>query len=81
MLYRVDTLVQFKHSYFIECKEESDALDTVAMDEAEEAYQEYLGETIFSSKPVTKSEFREYMVGTPNAHMGTEIIHKVDYNR
>lgn len=79
MIYKVDTIVQFKHTYFIECKEESHALDTITMQEAEEADQEYLGEVIFSSEPVTELDFSDFMHGKDNEYMGRDNIYKVDY--
>lgn len=94
-LYEVTTIVQFKHTYFIEAKEESHALDEVVMREGadvddkqffEEASQEYLGETIVSSRQTSFKEFNEFLDKAENnkqilsSHwMGSNLIHSIDY--
>lgn len=94
-LYEVTTVVQFKHTYFVEAKEESHALDEVVMREGadvedtryfEEAAQEYLGETIISSRPSSVKEFNEFLKKAEtnkrifSSHwMGSKLIHTIDY--
>lgn len=91
-LYVVETIQTFRHKYVIDCKELSHALDTVAMNEAEEFSQMYLGEQVVTGREITYEEFHrmnaaldEYGDGTHyqpesgSPWMGEEMIHKVDY--
>ena len=92
-LYKVTTLVQFKHVYFVEGNELEHALDEVTMrdsgseaDHFEEAAQEYLGETIVESETVTKQYFNDYLESLKDnkrvwaSHwMGDALIRKIDY--
>ena len=84
-LYKVETLVQFKHTYFIRAKELSHAFDEVVMEDAgDAAAQSYLGETILSGREVTKEEFDKFLVDTKETKesswwMGDDLIHELDY--
>lgn len=92
-LFKVTTLVQFKHVYFVEGKSLEHALDEVTMrdsgsedDHFEEAVQEYLGETIVESEQVTKQYFNDYLNSMKDnkrvwaSHwMGDALIRKIKY--
>lgn len=91
-LYVVETIQTFRHRYVIECDLIEHAYDTVAMNEAEEFSQMYLGENIISGREITRDEFfrmnealREngdgthYQPETGSPWMGEKMIHKVDY--
>lgn len=95
-LYEVTTIVQFKHTYFVEAEEESHALDEVVMREGadmdssrwfEEASQEYLGETVLGSRESSVKDFVRFLDKAREdknincSHwMGTKLIHSIDYN-
>ena len=78
-LYLVETITTFRHVYVIECKDESHAEDTVVMEEATELDQKCLGETIVSTREITKQEFNSMLPKSMNGHLGERIIHKVQY--
>jgi hypothetical protein len=92
-LYVVETIQTFRHKYVIDCKEVSHATDTVAMDEASEFSQMYIGEQIISSKEITKDEYHRmnmaidtsfgdgthYQPETGSPWMGEKLIHVVNY--
>ena len=92
-LFVVETIATFRHKYVIECKSLDHAYDTVAMNEAPEFSQMYLGEQTVSGREITKAEFdkmvealKEYGDGTnyqpeSGSHwMGDKLIHVVDYD-
>lgn len=92
-LYVVETINTFRHRYVIDCKSLDDAYDTVAMEEAEEFSQMYLGEQLVSGRQITEEEFEkmnsaleEYGDGTHyrpeqgSPWMGKKMIHVVDYD-
>lgn len=54
--FAVETVSTFRHVYFIECESEEHAMDTVAMEEAENSFQKHLGEHIVSAREVDKSD-------------------------
>lgn len=91
-LYKVTTLLQFKHVYFIEGKELSHALDEVTMRESgndadffEEAQQQYLGETIIDGEEVTRDDFRKFLDRAKEKDLmvshwlGEKLIHNIPY--
>lgn len=92
-LYKVTTLLQFKHVYFIEGKELSHALDEVTMRESgndadyfEEAQQQYLGETIIDGEEVSHDDFHKFLDRAKEekdlmvSHwLGDKLIHKIPY--
>lgn len=92
-LYKVTTLVQFKHVYFVEGDKLSHALDEVTMRESgndadyfEEAAQEYLGETIFDSEAVSRADFEKFLTTAKEADLssshwlGEDLIRKIKYD-
>lgn len=92
-LYKVTTLVQFKHVYYIEGKKESHALDEVTMRESgndadyfDESGQQYLGETIIDSEEVTRQDFEQFLDKAKkeswwSSHwLGDALIRKIDYD-
>lgn len=94
-LFVVETIVTFRHKYVIECKNLEHAYDTVAMEEAGEFSQMYLGETIVTGREITKDDFNNmikslenngfgdgtrYQPESGSPWMGEELIHKVDYD-
>ena len=84
-LFLVDAVSSFRNSYVIRCKEESHATDTVALEEAEEFSQSWLGEQISRVREITQEEYlvlfdkdNEYLK-TWNDEQKKELIHTVDY--
>lgn len=94
-LFVVETIQTFRHKYVIECNEAEHAADTVAMHEADEFSQMFLGEQIITTREITMEEFtsmrktmaEEYGDGTyyqpesGSPWMGDKLIHKVDYSK
>jgi hypothetical protein len=91
-LYKVTTLVQFKHVYFVEGKCLEHALDEVSMRESgndddyfEESGQQYLGEVIVDGEEVTMRDFEKFLTKAENGEvssshwMGDKLIHKMRY--
>lgn len=91
-LYKVTTLLQFKHVYFIEGEELSHALDEVTMRESgneadyfEEVQQEYLGETIIDGEEVSRDDFHKFLDRAKEEDLmvshwlGDKLIHKIPY--
>lgn len=92
-LFVVDTIVTFRNRYVIDCKELGHAFDTVAMEEADQFSQMYLGEQIVTGRAITKEEFvqmnkalelhgdgTEYQPESGSPWMGDKMIHKVEYD-
>jgi len=79
-LYLVETVTMFRHYYVVDAKEADHAGDTVVMQEAEEFDQQYLGETIVSTREITKKEFFQMADTAMNGHLGEKIIHRIDYS-
>jgi hypothetical protein len=86
-LFEVNTISLFRHKYIIEAKNLEHAYDTVLIDNPESLTQKYLDETITDGRKIGRKEFErlcdESMKDSrelSNAHLGTRIIHKVDYN-
>lgn len=91
-LFIVETIQTFRHRYVVECKELEHAYDTVAMGDAEEFSQMYLGENIISGRKISKKKFRK-MNDALNHHgdgtssqpesgspwLGEKVIYKVEY--
>jgi hypothetical protein len=89
-LYKVTTLVQFKHVYFVEGQNLDHVLDEVSMRESgspddyfEETSQEYLNEIIIDGAPATMQEFFDHIQNTQglcSQWMGEKLIHKMKYD-
>ena len=92
-LFVVETIVNFRHKYVIDCESLEHAYDTVTMEEAKEFSQMCLGEQIISGREITHDEFdkmnntlEEYGDGTKyqpengSPWMGDSMITKVDYD-
>lgn len=86
-LFEVSTVSLFRHKYVIEAKNLEHAYDTVLIDHPESLTQKYLDENIIDGRKIDRKEFerlcQESMVDSrelSNGHLGTRIIHKVDYN-
>lgn len=89
-LYKVTTVLQFKHVYFIEGKCLEHALDEVSMRESgypddyfEETSQEFLSETVVDGVPTTKQEFFDHIQNTQglcSQWMGEKLIRKMKYD-
>ena len=86
-LFEVSTISVFRHKYVIEAKNLEHAYDTVLIDNPESLTQKYLDENIIDGRKINRKEFErlceESMKDTrefSNAHLGTRIIHKVDYD-
>jgi hypothetical protein len=91
-LFVVETIATFRNKYVIECKSREDALDAVAMEEAPEYSQMYLGEQVMTAKEITRKEFNRmnnalsnygdgtsYQPESGSPWMGDQMIHVVDY--
>lgn len=91
-LYVVDTIRTFRARYVIDCKELGHAFDTVAMEEAEEFSQMYLGEQIVTGRKIGNKKFAkmnkalefygdgtEYQPELGSPWMDDKMIHKVEY--
>ena len=88
-LYKINSIVQFKHTYVIEAKSLEDALDEFTMKDSgsfedgfDEVYQEYLGEVLYDSQETTEEEFQELcrkqFYGDYDDWM-QKLIRRVDY--
>jgi hypothetical protein len=86
-LFEVSTISIFRHKYVIDAKSLEHAYDTVLIDHPESLTQKYLDETIMDGRKIGRKEFERICSESmkdeaelSNAHLGTRIIHKVDYN-
>ncbi len=92
-LFVVETIQTFRHRYVIDCKSLEHAYDTVAMEEASEFSQMYLGEQIVTGHGITHEEFSrmnkaleaygdgtEYQPESGSPWMGEKQIHVVEYD-
>jgi len=93
-LYVVETIQTFRHRYVIDCANLEHAYDTVAMQEANEFSQMYLGEQIVTGREITMEQFHEmnsalnqygdgseFQPETGSPWMGEKMIHVVEYNK
>ena len=91
-LYVIETIQTFRHRYVINADQLEHAFDTVAMNEASEFSQMYLGEQIVSGREITMKKFHKmtaalekdgdgthYQPETGSHWMGESLIHKVKY--
>jgi hypothetical protein len=86
-LFEVSTVSLFRHKYVIEAKNLEHAYDTVLIDKPEYVTQKYLDENIIDGRQIGKIEFEDLCSSSmkddselSNGHMGTKIIHRVNYN-
>jgi hypothetical protein len=86
-LFEINTVSLFRHKYAVEAKNLEHAYDTILCDKPEELTQKYLEETILDGREITYKEFDKLCQEAiknegelSNAHLGTKIIHKVDYS-
>jgi hypothetical protein len=86
-LFEVSTVSLFRHKYVIEAKNLEHAYDTVLIDHPEYVTQKYLDENIIDGRQIGKIEFEDLCSSSmkddfelSNGHMGTKIIHRVNYN-
>jgi hypothetical protein len=86
-LFEVSTVSLFRHKYVIEAKNLEHAYDTVLIDHPEYLTQKYLDENIIDGRKIDRKEFERICdeslndsAELSNAHLGTQIIHKVEYN-
>lgn len=87
--FAVETISTFRHVYFIECECEEHAMDTVAMEEADSSFQQYLGEQIVSAREVDRSDMLKIIRETEQPNLTEEefenkawienCVHVVDY--
>jgi glutamine synthetase len=85
-LFLVDAVSSFRNSYIVRCKTESDAADTVTMNEAEEFSQEWLGESISRIREIHEDDFlalfdkdNSYLKSWNNEQKKA-LIHTVEYD-
>jgi hypothetical protein len=92
-LYKIESISQFKHTYFIEAQTKEHAEDEFVMrdsgaeeDYFDEAKQEHLGEQIFGTQEITKEDFEHWIAkeraerSLMSSHwMGDKLIRKVSY--
>jgi hypothetical protein len=86
-LFEVNTISLFRHKYVIEAKNLEHAYDTVLIDHPEALTQKFLDENIIDGRKIGRKEFEKLCDESmndsnelSNAHLGTRIIHKVNYN-
>jgi hypothetical protein len=86
-LFEVSTVSLFRHKYVIEAKNLEHAYDTVLIDHPEALTQKFLDENIIDGRKIGRKEFEKLCDESmndnselSNAHLGTKIIHKVNYN-
>ena len=86
-LFEVSTISVFRHKYVIEAKNLEHAYDTVLIDNPESLTQKYLDETIIDGRKIGRKEFERICEESmkdgaelSNGHLGTKIIHKVNYD-
>jgi len=79
-LFLTETVSMFRHTYVVECKSAEHADDTITMNEADELDQQFLTETIVSTREITKEEFAEIAKTSGNGHLGERMIHTVNYD-
>jgi hypothetical protein len=86
-LFEVSTVSLFRHKYVIEAKNLEHAYDTVLIDNPEALTQKFLDENIIDGRKIGRKEFKRLCNDSmndsrelSNAHLGTHIIHKVNYN-
>jgi hypothetical protein len=86
-LFEVSTVSLFRHKYVIDAKNLEHAYDTVLVDNPESLTQKYLDETIIDGRKIGRKEFEKLCDESmndskelSNAHLGTKIIHKVNYD-
>jgi hypothetical protein len=86
-LFEVSTISVFRHKYVIEAKNLEHAYDTVLIDNPESLTQKYLDENIIDGRKIGRKEFERICEESmkdgaelSNGHLGTRIIHKVNYN-
>ena len=86
-LFEVNTVSLYRHKYVIDAKNLEHAYDTILCDKPEELTQKYLEETILDGRKIDRKEFERLCMEAmkdegelSNAHLGTKIIHKVDYS-
>lgn len=86
-LFEVSTISVFRHKYVIEAKNLEHAYDTVLIDNPESLTQKYLDENIIDGRKINRKEFERICEESmrdgselSNGHLGTRIIHKVNYN-
>jgi hypothetical protein len=92
-LFLVETVSMFKHRYVIECDDLTHAYDEVTMidsgnpsDLFESVDQEFMDETIFGGREISKKDFDSILKDveqrkTGSFWMGEKLIRKIDYNR
>lgn len=76
--YLVETVVIFRERYAVKARSKSDALDTVAMNEAEPFDSKFIDENILSVRKIKKSKLRDL---TDQKWLTEEqMIHEVEYD-
>ena len=86
-LFEINTVSLFRNKYVIEAKNLDHAYDAILIDQPEALTQKYLDETITDGRKIGRKEFERLCQASiddsaewGNTHLGTKIIHKVDYN-
>jgi len=83
--YLVEAVSMFRMRYVVDCKNPTDAKDTVSMNEANEFSQAHIDENIISCREISDDEIST-MFFDDNPHLRSwvpgkalEFVHKVDY--
>lgn len=92
-LFVVETIQTYRHRYVVDCKSLDHAYDTVAMNDAQEFSQMYLGEQIISGREISREQFHRmnealekygdgthYQPESGSPWMGDKMIHVVNYD-
>ena len=84
----VEAITMYRMRYVIECDEVSHAADTVAMNEMQDEFSQlHLGETITSSREITKDEYLRlfnednYYLNSWTDEEKMKLIHRIDYDK
>ena len=78
----VETYSIHKVQYVIDCKNESDAVDTFVLesDKIDELHQQHLDENIYGIWEISDSEFDAICENSVNGHLKEKVIYKVKYD-
>lgn len=84
----VEAITMYRMRYVIECDEVGHAADTVAMNEMQEEFSQlHLGETITSSREITKDEYLR-LFNEDNDYLNSwtdeekmRLIYRIDYDK
>jgi hypothetical protein len=87
-LFKVETISQFRMTYFIEAECVEHAMDEVVMRDSgsdkdffDEAAQEHIGEHIFSAEKISRKRFEKLVEAEKAKGFASGMSHWLDYDR